>query len=1005
MLGQSSKKVSQTKTPHRSQSREYSLGSREIQTQTNRNRTRRAPKAAPALWGTKKNSQFSGTKQENPGFLARGLAQTSCEQIQYLTGPTKASQTFWDKRPLTANPYPFRTYLIWAVLLVFSLVGLILYLGRQAELGQEQRLLAEAVQAEAVFLSALAETGEPDPLTLSAQSLDVLLSALGEVRNRTGGVRFRLGHLTRLGPVLLEAGNLQPQPLSPKSPFFLATLKGTSGHSGNYLFNGSPSLLVFYEPLGPANLTLIAYKPLAAWWRESWEPLGYGFLLGLVWILLGGWLLHSSLSPWLQAHWALVGQKDRLELEVQELRDKLSLTEERFRSGWWTWDLLAPKLEFSPALVKLLALPQGQPLGSWDDFLGLVFAPDRSLLVQALEESLQKGDDLEAKFRVQLEGPLRWFRLWGQIKRNEQGKAASMRALLVEESGPQAQQAQNKLLTQVLDQTQSAVLLADSRLNIIWFNQAFTKATGLPPESLLGADLRLYLPQAAVLEEQFQQGDCWQGDFGVPDSSSFFPTPLKLDRWFNPLDQEHYHLGFLQDLGSLFNGEKQEPKEVFLDPLTGLPNRFTLFESLNQALAYASRNGHQLALLKLNLDRFKPFNQTFGTKAGDAALQEVARVLEAHRRRSDLIIRLSGDEFFLGLKDVKSPEDVFLVAQKLQEAIRAPFSFAGQELRLTARIGICLYPKDGTQPNQLLEHLDSALTYAKLQGTGTALFFSASMNLLAEERSRLTEQLQLAIAEEQFKLVYQPVVDLSSGQIVAVEGLLRWMHPSRGLLPPAEFLEVVEAAGLSLPLLEQVLSLVIKQAKRWQNAGLPKLLVTMNLTERQWHHPQLFSLLEAKLNQMNLEPQYLGLEIPATRWLSLDAESKKALLAIQERGMQIGLDDLGAGALVLPALHQSPVQGLKISQGFVGRLPLEPTLVRAMVGLGRVLGFLVGAKGVESLEQAQSLQQLGCDLAQGYFFSPPLWPKQLEPLLAQGVLLPQGFVTTADPPKGRKAEV
>ena len=898
---------------------------------------------------------------------------------------------------MTTNTHPLRTYFVWSVLLVFSLVGLVLYLGRQAELAQVQRLLGESLQTEAIFLNSLTE--KTDLLSMSPDSLAHLQAALGKVRNRNDRVRLQLAQVTHLGPVVLEPGASQPTPLSAASPFYFATLQGTSGHSGNYLFNGSPSLFVFYEPLGATNLALIGYKPLSPWWGESLEPLGLGLLLGLVWVLLGGWLLKMSLVPWLESHWALVRQKEALELEAQEDREKLALTQTHFQAGWWDWNLLAPQMTFSPELVRLLALPAGQPLGKWDDFLGLVFAPDRQRLNQTLEEALQKGELIDALFRLQVEGAVRWFRLWGQIKRDEQGKAASMRALLAEETKTHAQRAQNKLLAQVLDQDPSAVLVADSRYRLLWVNQAFSATTGLLPETWSGKDLRPYLPKAdspsptGFLEEQLQKGESWQGDLILPDSHAFFPIPLKLQRWHNPLDLENYHLGFLQNLGGLLQGEKQESKEVFFDPLTGLPNRFTLYESLNQALAYASRNGSQLALVKLNLDRFKPFNQTYGTKAGDAALKEVAQVLESLRRRSDLIVRLLGDEFFLGLRDVKNPEDVFFVVQKMQEALRAPFSHAGQELRVTARAGICLYPKDGTQPGPLLERLDSALAHAKLEGPGTALFFSPSMNLLAEERGRMTEQLRQALAEEQFKLVYQPVVDLSSGQIVAVEALLRWMHPSRGLLPPSEFLEVIEATGLSLPLLEQVLSLVIKQAKRWQNAGLPKLLVTMNLTERQWHHPKLFTLLESTLTQMNLEPQYLGLEIPATRWLNLDPESKAALLAIQDRGMQIGLDDLGAGALVLPALHQSPVKGLKISQGFVGKLPLEPTLVRAMVGLGRVLGFLVGAKGVESLEQAQALQQLGCDLAQGYFFSPPLWPKQLEPLLAQGELSPPGFKT------------
>jgi diguanylate cyclase (GGDEF)-like protein/PAS domain S-box-containing protein len=424
------------------------------------------------------------------------------------------------------------------------------------------------------------------------------------------------------------------------------------------------------------------------------------------------------------------------------------------------------------------------------------------------------------------------------------------------------------------------------------------------------------------------------------------------------------------------------------DLVTNLPNRLLLNDRIAQAIALARRQHRPAAVIFLDLDRFKYINDSLGHAIGDKLLQSVSKRLLTSVRRSDTVSRQGGDEFVVLLSEITYPEDAAASAKKILLSLGAPHSIEGQDLHIDGSIGISVYPHDGKNAETLIKNADTAMYHAKENGRNNFQFFKADMNLKAVERQSLEGSLRRAIEREEFLLHYQPKVNLNTGEITGVEALVRWLQPDRGLVPPAQFVPVAEDCGLILPIGRWVLREACKQARAWQDAGLPPLPVAVNVSAVEFRDKGFVESVRAILSEPRVEARYLELELTEGVLMD-DAESTASVLqALKAMGVHLAVDDFGTGYSSLSYLRQFPIDVLKIDRSFVNQITSDPDdskIVSAIINMGKSLKHVVVAEGIETQLQRAYLQAHQCAEGQGYLFSRPLAAAQFTQLLQSGI--------------------
>ena len=429
------------------------------------------------------------------------------------------------------------------------------------------------------------------------------------------------------------------------------------------------------------------------------------------------------------------------------------------------------------------------------------------------------------------------------------------------------------------------------------------------------------------------------------------------------------------------------------DALTGIPNRHLLRESLGRALSRARRRKTLVAVLLLDLDNFKEVNDTYGHAAGDELLKEMARRLRACVRESDMVARMGGDEFVLLLEDLTEPEEASIVATRVLEQCNQPFDVAGEDVHTPPSIGIAMFPHDCDDGDTLLKIADVAMYEAKTEGRGGYRYYAEGMLASSEEKLRMREELLRALANEEFALVYQPLVDTDTGAICAFEALLRWEHPQRGTVAPLKFIPIAEKSGLIIQLGAWVLRTACAQLAQWRGTGQPGLRMAVNVSAREVQAPGFMDLVMGTLNEFGLEPSELELELTESM-ATLDVEkSAQVLVELTNWGVRLAIDDFGSGYSSLMRLKQMPISVLKIDRYFIKDIThntSDAAIVRAVMGMAQSMGLTVVAEGVETYEQLAVLRNIQapltamrCDRIQGYLVSRPLTPSDAGALLAQ----------------------
>jgi len=424
------------------------------------------------------------------------------------------------------------------------------------------------------------------------------------------------------------------------------------------------------------------------------------------------------------------------------------------------------------------------------------------------------------------------------------------------------------------------------------------------------------------------------------------------------------------------------------DAVTNLANRTLLTDRIAQSISLAHRQKRSIAVIFLDLDHFKNINDSLGHATGDLLLQSVAKRLLAGVRASDTVSRQGGDEFVILLSEIAHAEDAGTSAAKILASLRAPHSIAGHELHIGGCIGISIYPQDGENAEDLIKNADTAMYHAKEQGRNNFTFFEPEMNLAAVVRQSVEAKLRRAVQDEDFVLHYQPKINLASGEITGIEALVRWRQDSGRLIYPAQFIPIAEGSGLIIPIGHWVMREACRQARAWQDAGLPLLPIAVNASAIEFRNPGFVARVHKILSETGLEPSFLEIEL-TEEVLIRDVESTFAVLnELKSIGIRFAMDDFGAGYSSLSYLRRLPIDVLKIDQSFIRELAgtnTETTMVGAIIAMGKSLKQVVVAEGIETPEQKSYLQSQFCSEGQGYLFSYPLPAEQFAILLQTGV--------------------
>jgi diguanylate cyclase (GGDEF)-like protein/PAS domain S-box-containing protein len=548
--------------------------------------------------------------------------------------------------------------------------------------------------------------------------------------------------------------------------------------------------------------------------------------------------------------------------------------------------------------------------------------------------------------------------------------------------------------SQILDQIHESVLTMDRMGYITSWNGGAERLFGYTALEAIGRHiLFLYADEEPGSHDAFaEQGGRMMEVKRRKKSGEVFWASLSLSPLCDLEDRPTGLIAYLTDITERKQAEERLHHLAYYDELTGLPNRTLFAKLVDQALMVAQRNVATGCVLFIDLNRFKLINDTLGRRIGDELLRKVAQRFRDTLRDEDLVAHLSGDEFAVGLFDIRQHFEATTVAQKLQAALEAPFPIEGHELRVGASVGISVYPQDGNDGESLLRLADIAMGRAK-QGDSNpdhnVAFYSLDMNEGMQERMRIESGLRHALGHGELVLHYQPKFEIATGNIVGAEALVRWVHPERGLVPPADFIPLAEATGLIVQLGEWVLEEACAQAAVWQRAGLPPFRLAINVSAREFSQ-SLPARVADTLKRYKLDPSWLELEITESTLMN-DIERVIGIMdRIHALGVALSLDDFGTGYSSLSYLKRFPIDTLKIDRSFTTGIPDDANdcaIASTIISIGRQLKLRVIAEGVETLEQLEFLRKSGCDEVQGYLYAAPLPAYEFELGLRENWLL------------------
>lgn len=645
-------------------------------------------------------------------------------------------------------------------------------------------------------------------------------------------------------------------------------------------------------------------------------------------------------------------------------------------------------IDANPAAVKLLGyIKRSDVVGHYTEDISPLMQPDG-------KTSKEKAQEIVAQVRRNGNHRFEWLHgggnqapFWTEVLLTEISvdDHPLLYAVVRDISERKAAEQRLQLAANVFKNCHEGILVADKEQRIISVNPALCELTGYPenevvgnkPQNLFSSMRDPAVFQAALAEVNTQNH--WQRElWGHHRDGHGYPLLISVTTVRDANRDILNYIVVLTDISERKTSEEKIRHMAEHDFLTGLPNRVLLLDRMQQAIAVARRNDTKLAILFLDIDRFKHINDSFGHDIGDKLLQTVAERLKKCVRGIDTVSRVGGDEFVVMLVDIGTGEPVAHIADNILKALNAPYSIEGCEFDTSTCIGISTYPNDGADMEELIKNADIAMYHAKNNGSNRYQFFDNDMNTRIVERITLENNLRNALKMDEFILHYQPQLNVAGNRIVGAEALIRWRHPVLGLMLPDLFIRVAEENGMIFPIGEWVLRTACLQAKAWQEDGI-RIVVAVNLSVAQFHQKSFLKSVIDALQSANLQPQYLELEVTESIMMKEASIAIETLHALRVIGVKVAIDDFGTGFSSLSYLKHIPVDKLKIDQSFVRDITVDPedaAIISAIIGMAKGLKLKVIAEGVETLEQFRFLESHGCDEYQGYYASKALPPQK-----------------------------
>jgi len=556
--------------------------------------------------------------------------------------------------------------------------------------------------------------------------------------------------------------------------------------------------------------------------------------------------------------------------------------------------------------------------------------------------------------------------------------------LAIKEDITEKKQAEIELgIAAIAFESQEGIMVTDANNKILRVNKSFTQITGYSIEDVLGKaptllnsgrqDRAFY---SAMWDKIIQTGS-WQGEiWNRHKQGMIYPEWLTITARKDENDKITHYVAIFTDITEFKAAEEKIKHLAYYDPLTQLANRRKLLDRLDHCVSMSARDGTSLALLMLDLDRFKTVNDNFGHLAGDELLQLVAKRISKRLRNTDLLARLGGDEFVVLLEDINHPDDAARIAETIVFELEKPFTLGKvNEVHIGVSVGISLYPEHANSVSTLMDHADLALYQAKDNGRGCYSFFSEGLTDTIRDRLKLEASLRLAIKQEELRVYYQPQVDIETGEIIGAEALVRWQTKDKGLIPPSSFIPIAEETGLILDIGEWVLQETCRQGRQWLDAGFAPIILAVNVSAHQFKRSNMREIVRQTLAGTGFPAEQLELEMTESSLMAQEESMVDLLSDLRSLGVLLAIDDFGTGYSSLAYLKRFPLDTLKIDKSFIDDIPHDKDdveITKAINALGHTLGFKVLAEGVENQQQLDFLQNIGCDTYQGYIKSKPL---------------------------------
>ncbi|AZC98861.1 Sensory box/GGDEF family protein [Pseudomonas chlororaphis subsp. piscium] len=700
---------------------------------------------------------------------------------------------------------------------------------------------------------------------------------------------------------------------------------------------------------------------------------------------------------------AQVGLESRVaqrSLELDAANQALSKSEARLalalkasQLGLWDWNLQTDEVHHSH-IKELFGLEPEFVRAMLSHLKPLLHPEDLPLLKRALVEHLKgRTEDYLVEYRVHHgDGHWVWIEDRGRaVERGPGGRVLRMVGTRRDISASKQQEEQRRLAAMVFEAASEGIVILDPDYVLLAANQAFSRVTGYQIEDMLGRnvvdlpcsrDARRHYP---VIHQALEQHGSWQGELvEARKNGELYPQWLQLNVVRNARGNISHIVGFFADLSARRESEERMRYLTHYDELTGLANRSLFRERLREAHQRMRQGGRSLALVHINLDRFKLLNDSLGHDVADQLLQKMARRLVNALPEADTIARLSGDEFAVLFDAYGSLSSLTRVATRLSAKLRLPITVEGHELVVSASMGISMLPDSAREIPALISQANIAMQHAKHLGGNNFQFYTASLQASTLERLQLENQLRKAVEERQLKVFYQPKLCLATGRLNAAEALVRWDHPDLGRVPPGDFIGLAEEIGLIGPIGEFVLRQACWQACEWQRQGLPAIRVSVNLSVHQLRQGKLVSQVRSVLEETGLAPHFLELELTESHLLDSVEHIVSTFQQLRDLGVKLAIDDFGTGYSSLSYLKRIPVDYVKIDQAFIRGLSeggADAAITRAIIAMAHGLSLKVVAEGVEHPGQLAFLKEQKCDEVQGYLISRPVEAEGLAALL------------------------